>query len=109
MVIADWSLVSGVRPEPWSQRRDPALNQPPAINSGFTPPSQSLILYPVQGDLVTLSAKEVRAAPGRSWAVAVCVCVKYIIYSYLTVCINTKPGTRQATHLARACHWWSHN
>ena len=26
-----------------------------------------------------------RAAPGRSWAVAVCVCVKYIIYSYLTV------------------------
>ena len=45
-----------------------------------------------------------RAAPGRSWAVAVCVCVEYIIYSYLTVCINTKPGARQATRLARAYH-----
>ena len=24
-----------------------------------------------------------RAAPSRSWAVAVCICVEYIIYSYL--------------------------
>ena len=39
-----------VRPKPWSRRRDigGTLNPPPAINSGFTPPSQSLILYPVR-------------------------------------------------------------
>ena len=40
-------LMAGlIRPEPWSQQDDPK-STPPAINYGFTPPSQSLILYPV--------------------------------------------------------------
>ena len=54
---------------------------------------------------VWLVGPTVRAAPGRSWAVAVCVCVEYIIYSYLTVCISTKPGARtSAARCARPVH-----
>ena len=40
-----------------------------------------------------------RAAPGRSWAVAVCVCVKCIIYHCITVPI---PAPDRAERAARA-------
>ena len=59
------------------------------------------------------TAPLLRAAPGRDpgpLRSASESSIYFIYSSYLTVCINTKPGARQAAHLVRApCHYGSHN
>ena len=50
-----------------------------------------------------------RAAPGRSWAVAFLSGTRCIGSCIVMICISTKLGARQAAHRMRApCHRWSH-